>query len=97
MIVWLTAIAIGTFALFAYVIGRVDTSAYLQVYYLRGAGELTVFCAAVMGACIGSLSALVQGVFQPASVRVLRGWQEGREYPLDKVDSHVGLATILAD
>jgi predicted component of type VI protein secretion system len=26
----------------------------------------------------------VQGVFQPASVRVLRGWQEGREYPLSK-------------
>jgi hypothetical protein len=44
----------------------------------------------IMGACIGSLSALVQGVFQPASVRVLRGWQEGREYPLDKVDSLLG-------
>jgi hypothetical protein len=44
----------------------------------------------IMGACIGSLSALVQGVFQPASVKVLRGWQEGREYPLDKVDSLLG-------
>jgi hypothetical protein len=38
----------------------------------------------LLGACIGSLSALVQAVFQPASVKVLRGWQEGREYPLDK-------------
>jgi len=38
----------------------------------------------VLGACIGALSAFVQGVFQPASVRVLRGWQEGREYPLDR-------------
>ena len=38
----------------------------------------------IMGACIGSLSALVQSVFQPASVRILRGWQEGREYPLEK-------------
>ena len=38
----------------------------------------------ILGACIGSLSALVQGVFQPASVQVLRGWQEGREYPLEK-------------
>ncbi|MFO0877847.1 MAG: FHA domain-containing protein [Gemmataceae bacterium] len=36
----------------------------------------------IMGACIGALSALVQGVFQAASVRVLRGWQEGREYAL---------------
>ena len=45
---------------------------------------------AVLGACIGSLSALVQGVFRPASVRVLRGWQEGREYPLDKAASLLG-------
>jgi pSer/pThr/pTyr-binding forkhead associated (FHA) protein len=44
----------------------------------------------IMGACIGSLSALVQGVFQPASVKVLRGWQEGREYPLDKADNLLG-------
>jgi phospho-N-acetylmuramoyl-pentapeptide-transferase len=51
----LTAIAALTFALFAYVIGRVDTSAYLQIYYLRGAGELTVFCTAIVGATIGFL------------------------------------------
>lgn len=44
----------------------------------------------VLGASIGSLSALVQGVFQPASVKVMRGWQEGREYPLDKPDSLLG-------
>ncbi|HEY1860259.1 MAG TPA: FHA domain-containing protein [Gemmataceae bacterium] len=44
----------------------------------------------ILGACIGSLSALVQGVFQPASVKVLRGWQEGREYPLDKADNLLG-------
>lgn len=51
----LTAIAILTFALFAYIIGRYDASQYLQLFYLRGAGELTVFCAAIMGACIGFL------------------------------------------
>ena len=44
----------------------------------------------ILGACIGSLSALVQGVFQPASVKVLRGWQEGREYPLEKPESLLG-------
>jgi hypothetical protein len=44
----------------------------------------------ILGACIGSLSALVQAVFQPASVKVLRGWQEGREYPLDKDDTLLG-------
>jgi hypothetical protein len=44
----------------------------------------------ILGACIGALSALVQGVFQPASVKVLRGWQEGREYPLVKNDNSLG-------
>lgn len=38
----------------------------------------------ITGACIGSLSAFVQAAFQPANVKVMRGWQEGREYPLDK-------------
>ena len=51
----LVAIAVLALGLFAYVAGRVDTSAYLQIFYLRGAGELTVFCAAVVGACIGFL------------------------------------------
>ncbi len=51
----LTAIAAITFAFYAYVVGRVDASEYLHVYYLRGSGELTVFCLALMGACIGFL------------------------------------------
>ena len=44
----------------------------------------------ILGACIGSLSALVQGVLQPAWVKVLRGWQEGREYGLDKAVTLLG-------
>ncbi|MSU79559.1 MAG: FHA domain-containing protein [Gemmataceae bacterium] len=44
----------------------------------------------ILGACIGSLSALVQTVFLPANVKVLRGWQEGREYPLDKTANLLG-------
>jgi len=51
----LTAIAAGTFAIFAYLVGRVDTSQALLIFYVRGAGELTIFCAAVLGACIGFL------------------------------------------
>ena len=51
----LCAIAFVTFAIFAYIIGRVDASHYLNVFYLRGAGELTVFCTAIIGACIGFL------------------------------------------
>ncbi len=51
----LMAIAVLTLGLFCYVAGRVDTSAYLQIFYLKGVGELTVFCGAVVGACIGFL------------------------------------------
>ena len=51
----LTAIAAGAFAFFAYIFGRVDMTSYLNFYYLPGAGELTVFCAALMGGAIGFL------------------------------------------
>ncbi len=44
----------------------------------------------ILGACIGALSALVQGVFRPAMVKVLRGWQEGREYPVEKPNTWLG-------
>jgi phospho-N-acetylmuramoyl-pentapeptide-transferase len=49
----LSAIAASTFAVFAYVIGRVDTSAYLGLTYIPGAGELTVFCVSLAGAALG--------------------------------------------
>ena len=51
----LAAIAMGTFGVFAYVIGRVDTSAYLGLLYLPGAGELAVFAAAITGTVLGFL------------------------------------------
>ena len=51
----LTAIAAAAFAFFAYVLGRVDATSYLQFYYLPNAGELTIFCAALMGAALGFL------------------------------------------
>ena len=51
----LMAIAMLTMAMFAYVMGRVDAADYLQIFYLRGAGELTVFCSAVFGAAVGFL------------------------------------------
>ena len=51
----LTAIAAATFAIFAYVIGRVDWSAHLGLFYMRNAGELTIFCATIFGATIGFL------------------------------------------
>jgi phospho-N-acetylmuramoyl-pentapeptide-transferase len=49
----LTAIAAGTFAVFAYLVGRADTSRYLGLIYLSGSSELTVFCLALTGATLG--------------------------------------------
>ncbi|MBI1723387.1 MAG: phospho-N-acetylmuramoyl-pentapeptide-transferase [Gemmatimonadetes bacterium] len=51
----LSAISAITFAAFAYVFGRTDTSEYLKVFYLPGSGELAIFCASLMGGCIGFL------------------------------------------
>lgn len=51
----LCAIALTAFALFAYVMGRIDSSTYLQLFYLRGAGELTILCLSLVGGCIGFL------------------------------------------
>lgn len=51
----LSAIALVTFGLFAYVMGRTDASAYLQLFYLPNAGELAIFCLAMTGACTGFL------------------------------------------
>lgn len=51
----LSAIAAGTFGIFAYLIGRVDTSAYLGLFYMPGAGELSIFCFSLAGASLGFL------------------------------------------
>ena len=45
----------GTFAIFAYVLGRTDTTEYLGLFYLPGAGELSIFALALAGACLGFL------------------------------------------
>ena len=41
--------------LIAYVAGNVEFSAYLQIPYIPGAGELAVFCGALIGAGLGFL------------------------------------------
>jgi phospho-N-acetylmuramoyl-pentapeptide-transferase len=51
----LTAIAAAAFGIFAYLFGRVDATAYLNLFYLPGTGELAVFCGALMGAALGFL------------------------------------------
>jgi len=44
-----------TLAILTYLSGRLDYSSYLGIPYIPGAGELTVFCLAATGACIGFL------------------------------------------
>ncbi|MDP4538901.1 phospho-N-acetylmuramoyl-pentapeptide-transferase [Qipengyuania sp. DY56-A-20] len=48
-------IAAGTFALIAYLVGRVDYSEYLGIPHVAGAGELAIFCAAIIGAGLAFL------------------------------------------
>jgi len=43
------------FLFFTYVAGNVKTAMYLQIPFVPGAGELTVFCAALLGAGLGFL------------------------------------------
>ncbi len=50
-----TAIIAMTLAVLAYVSGRVDFSDYLNIMYLPNSSELVIFCAALVGACIGFL------------------------------------------
>lgn len=51
----LSAIAATTFGVFAYIMGRIDTSDYLNLFYFPGAGELAIFCVALAGGCMGFL------------------------------------------
>ena len=51
----LLAICFSVFAAISYISGRVDFSDYLNIIYLPGAGELTIFASAMAGACIGYL------------------------------------------
>jgi phospho-N-acetylmuramoyl-pentapeptide-transferase len=50
-----TLMAAATFTLFAYVAGNSAMAHYLQVIYVRGASELPVFAAALVGASLGFL------------------------------------------
>jgi phospho-N-acetylmuramoyl-pentapeptide-transferase len=45
----------STFMLFAYLAGNVKFAQYLQIFYVKGAGELTILCGAMLGAGIGFL------------------------------------------
>jgi len=44
-----------TYALLAYFAGHVKISGYLQIPYIPGSGELSIFCGAIVGSLIGFL------------------------------------------
>ena len=45
----------GCFAFISYVTGNIVFSEYLQIPYIEGVGEITVFLGSVIGACLGFL------------------------------------------
>jgi len=51
----LTALAAASFAGLAYLSGHIRLAEYLNIPYILGAGELTIFCAAMFGASLGFL------------------------------------------
>ncbi len=50
-----TMIAASTYAIFTYVAGNAVVARYLQVPFVPGTGEVSVFCGALVGACLGFL------------------------------------------
>ncbi len=50
-----TVLVGGALGVFAYLVGHAEFANYLHIPYIAGAGELAVFCAAIMGAGLGFL------------------------------------------
>jgi phospho-N-acetylmuramoyl-pentapeptide-transferase len=44
-----------TYGVFAYVVGNVKFASYLRIIHVEGAGEISIFLAALVGACLGFL------------------------------------------
>ncbi|HEX3916664.1 MAG TPA: phospho-N-acetylmuramoyl-pentapeptide-transferase [Caulobacteraceae bacterium] len=48
-------IAAGAFGLIAYLVGNFTFAKYLDLHFVPGAGEVGVYCAAMVGSCLGFL------------------------------------------
>jgi len=48
-------IGAACFGLISYLVGHIAFSEYLQIHYVPGTGEIAVFCASLIGACLGFL------------------------------------------
>jgi phospho-N-acetylmuramoyl-pentapeptide-transferase len=50
-----TVMVAGALGLFSYLTGHAEFARYLSIPYISGAGELTIFCAAIVGSGLGFL------------------------------------------
>ncbi len=50
-----TVVSAAVYLVFSYLAGHIVLADYLQIPYVPGAGELAVFCGAMVGACLGFL------------------------------------------
>ncbi|MDH3254037.1 MAG: phospho-N-acetylmuramoyl-pentapeptide-transferase [Acidobacteriota bacterium] len=50
-----TIIAAATYGIFTYIAGNAVVAGYLQVPFVRGVGEVAIFCSALVGASLGFL------------------------------------------
>ena len=50
-----TIVSAAVYLVFSYLAGNVVLSDYLQIPYVSGSGELSIFCGAMVGACLGFL------------------------------------------
>ena len=48
-------ITASTYLIFSYVAGNAVVASYLQIPFVSGAGEVTIYCASIVGACLGFL------------------------------------------
>ena len=51
----LSAIVFFTLGIIAYASGHYNFSSYLNITYIQGSGELSIFCMSMVGACLGFL------------------------------------------
>jgi phospho-N-acetylmuramoyl-pentapeptide-transferase len=50
-----TVVSASVYLIFCYLAGHVVLAEYLQIPYVKGSGELAIFCGAIVGGCLGFL------------------------------------------
>ena len=50
----------GCFAFISYVTGNIFFSEYLQILYIQGTGEISIFCGSIIGACFDGIGGICE-------------------------------------